>query len=290
MSASLSRLVAGAAPGVVAVHSRRARSSGFVWKPGLVVTADEALAEEGDITVVLPGGETVAASITGRDPTTDVALLRLAPAGGLGTPLALNASAAAAGALVVAVGAQDGAPMAAFGMVSFVGGAWRSMRGGDIGARIELDCALRRAAEGGPVLDAAGHVLGMAVFGPQRRVLVIPAATVERVAARLEAHGRIARGYLGLSLQPVRLDAAGARDVGGAGAMVMGVDASGPGAAAGVRQGDVITTWDGRPVEGVPALLRALGPDSVGTAVALTVLRAGQALGLTLTVAERPQA
>ena len=263
MSASLSRLVAQAPPGVVAVYSRRARSSGFIWKPGLVVTADEALAEEGAIAVTLPGGETVAATVAGRDPTTDIALLRLA---------------------------RDGAPVAAIGVVSFVGGAWHSMRGGDIGARIELDCALRRAAEGGPVLDAAGHVLGMAVFGPQRRVLVIPAATVERVAARLEAHGRIARGYLGLSLQPVRLDAAGARDVGGAGAMVMGVDASGPGAAAGVRQGDVITTWDGRPVEGVPALLRALGPDSVGTAVALTVLRAGQALGLTLTVAERPQA
>jgi len=115
------------------------------------------------------------------------------------------------------------------------------MRGGDIGARIELDLVLRSQAEGGPVLDAAGNMLGMAVFGPRRRVLIIPVATVERVATRLEVHGRSARGYLGLSLQPVRLDA------GGAGAIVMGVDASGPSAAAGIRQGDVITAWDGPP-------------------------------------------
>lgn len=289
LSDALSRLVDGVAPGVVAVHSRRTRSSGFVWKPGLVVTADEALAEEGDVTVVLPGGETVAAAVAGRDHTTDVALLRLAPAGGQGTPLALGADAAAAGTLVVAVGARDGAPMAAFGAVSFVSGAWRSMRGGDIGARIELDLALLREAEGGPVLDTAEHVPGMAVFGPRRRGLVIPVATVARVAARLETHGRTTRGYLGLSLQPVRLDAGSDENAHGTGAMVMGVDASGPGATAGVRQGDVITAWDGRPVESVQALLRALAPDSVGTTAALTVRRAGQPLELALTIAERPQ-
>ncbi len=96
LSASPSRLVAQAAPGVVAVHSHRARSSGFLWKPGLVVTADEALAEEGAIAVTLPSGETVAATVAGRDPTTDIALLRLA---------------------------RDGAPVAAIGVVSFVGGA-----------------------------------------------------------------------------------------------------------------------------------------------------------------------
>lgn len=130
-------------------------------------------------------------------------------------------------------------------------------------------------------------MLGMEMFGLRRRVLVIPAATVERVAARLKAHGRIARIYLGLSLQPVRLD--GDEDARGAGAMVMGVDAGGP-AAAGVRQGDVITAWDGRPVESVQALLRALGPDSVGTTAALTVRRARQTLGVAVRIAERPQA
>jgi len=124
MSASLSRFVAQAAPGVVAVHSRRARSSGFLWKPGLVVTADEALAGEGAIAVTLPGGETVAATVAGRDPTTDIALLRLAPAGEKAAPVALGEAVATTGALVVAVGARDRAPVAA------------------IGARIELDLEL----------------------------------------------------------------------------------------------------------------------------------------------------
>ncbi len=282
LSTALSGLVARAAPGVVAVHSRRARSSGFIWKPGLVVTADEALADEGEVAVILPGGERATATIAGRDPSTDVALLRIGPAPA--PPAPLLPATVTAGALVVALGADDGAPVAALGSVAFVGAAWRSMRGGAIDARIELDLMLRRQSEGGPVLDAAGRIVGMAVFGPRRRVLVIPAATVERVAARLEAHGRVARGYLGLMLQPVRLDA------GGHGAMVMGVEAGGPGATAGLRQGDVITAWNGRPVESVQALLRALGPDSVGTTIAVSVHRAGQPLEVRLTVAERPQA
>ena len=133
--------------------------------------------------------------------------------------------------------------------IAVAGPAWRSMRGGDIAARIELDLKLRRQAEGALVLDAAGHGVGMAVYGPRRRSLVIPAATIERVAPLLETHGRIPRGYLGLGLQPVRV--AGDRSKG---AMVMSIDPAGPGAAAGVRQGDVIVSLDGQPLAGVDAL------------------------------------
>lgn len=85
----------------------------------------------------------------------------------------------------------------------------------------------------------------MAVLGP-RRVLVIPTATIERVAARLETHGRIARGYLGLGLQPLRLDD-------GIGAMVMNVDKAGPAAAAGIRQGDVIVAVNDQKLSGARA-------------------------------------
>jgi S1-C subfamily serine protease len=282
LSTVLSGLVAAAAPSTVAVRSHRSRSSGFVWRPGLVVTVDEALAEEGEVAVTLAGGETVAAALVGRDPTTDVALLRVE-----GTPLqpvALQTVQATAGALALAVGSQDGDPVAALGVVSVAGPSWRSLRGGDIDARIELDLSLRRHAEGGLALDAGGRAFGMAVFGPRRRVLVIPSTTIERVAAKLETHGRVARGYLGLGLQPVRLDD------GGAGAMVMGVDGQGPGAAAGVRQGDVIVAWDGRPTRSFQALMRALGPDSIGTTVTLSLKRAGEPAEARLTVGERPQA
>jgi S1-C subfamily serine protease len=281
LSAEITRIVAGAAGWVVAVHSHRSRSSGFIWRPGLVVTADEALAEEGEIAVTLPDGETRPAKLVGRDPSTDIALLRIDRADP--APAPLGAEGIAAGALAVVVGAEEGEPTAALGVVSRSGGPWRSLRGGEIDARLELDVALRRAAEGGLALDAAGRAFGMTVFGPRRRALVIPSATIERVAPRLESHGRIARGYLGLGLHPVAVN-------GGAGAMVVSVDADGPGAAAGVRQGDVIVAWNGEPVRHLRSLLRALGPDSVGRTVTLGLRRAGEPAEVALTIAERPAA
>jgi S1-C subfamily serine protease len=283
LSAALSGLIVKVAPAIVAVHARRSRSSGFVWRPGLIVTADEALTDEGELAVTMPGGDAVAATLVGRDPTTDVALLR-SDRPDL-QPVALAASPVAIGALAVAVGAKDGAPVAALGMVSRATGPWRSLRGGEIDARIELDLRLRSSSEGGLVLDAAGQAIGMAVFGPRRRTLVIPSATIERVAATLASHGRIARGYLGLGLQPVTI----AGD-GGSGAMVMSVDPQGPGAAAGVHQGDIIVAWNDAPIRHVQALLRALGPDSVGQTVRLGLRRAGEAKQVPLTIAERPAA
>ncbi len=282
LSVTLASLVATSAPSVVAVQSHRSRSSGFAWRPGLIVTADEALSEEGEFAVTLPGGDTAAAQLVGRDPTTDVALLRVDRSDL--PPVALAASLAAAGALAIAVGAEDGAPTAALGVVSRAAGPWRSLRGGEIDARIELDLRLRRSAEGGLALDAAGQAIGMAVFGPRRRVLVIPSATIERVGTKLESHGRIARGYLGLGLQPVAIEG------GGSGAMVISVDAQGPGAAAGIHQGDIIVALNGESIQHVRSLLRALGPDSVGQTVTLGLRRAGETKQVPLTIAERPSA
>jgi S1-C subfamily serine protease len=281
LSASLSGLVAATAPSIVAIHSHRALSSGFIWKTGMIVTADEALADEGEVAVTLSGGKRISATIAGRDPTTDIALLR-ADIGAV-SPIALDGSAPSAGALAVVVGGREGEAVAALGVVATSGVAWRSMRGGEIDARIELDLSLWRHAEGGLALDASGQAFGMAVFGPRRRVLVIPAATIARVAAQIEAHGKVARGYLGLGLQPVRLD----RD-GGVGAMVMSVDGDGPGAKAGVRQGDVLQAWDGQPIGSVNALLRALGPASVGKTVALSLRRGGETRAVVLEIGERP--
>jgi len=281
LSASLSGLVATVAPSIVSVHSHRSLSSGFIWKSGLVVTADEALADEGDVAVTLAGGKRLSATIAGRDPTTDVALLRAETADL--APIALDGAQPSVGALAVAVGGREGEAIAALGMVAVSGPAWRSMRGGEIDARVELDLSLRSHAEGGVALDAAGHVLGMVVFGPRRRVLAIPSATIARVAAQLEAHGKVARGYLGLGLQPVRLDD------GGVGAIIMSVDRGGPGAAAGLAQGDVIAAWDGKPIESVSALRRALGPESVGSKAVLSLKRGGAPTEVTLTIGERPR-
>jgi S1-C subfamily serine protease len=278
-SGALSSLVPKIAPSIVSIQSRRSRFSGFVWRPGLIVTAEQALPEEGEISIALPGGDVLSAQVAGRDATTDMALLR-ADASKL-QPIAAAAAPVSTGSLALALGREDGDPIAALGLVSRSAGAWRSLRGGEIDARIELDMRLRRTAEGGLAVDAEGRAIGMVVFGPRQRVLVIPFSTIERVAARLESHGRIPRGYLGLGLQPVAIED-------GAGAMVMSVDPSGPGAMAGILQGDILVAWNDEPIRHVQSLLRTLGPDSVGQKITLGLRRGGESRQVPLTIAERP--
>ena len=278
LSSAVADVVARPAPSIVSVRSHRFRSTGFVWKTGLIVTADEALADEGEVEIGLPDGGTAAATIAGRDHTTDIALLRADIAS---APARLAATVPPLGALAIVVATNRDTPSASLGMVSASGRSWRSLRGGDIDARIELDVRLRDSQQGGLGLDASGQAFGMAVLGP-RRVLVIPTATIERVAAQLETRGRIARGYLGLGLQPVRIDD-------GVGAMVMSVDKAGPAAAAGIRQGDVIVAVDGQKLYGVRALSRTLGPSSVGAVIDLAVRRGGEPAGFKVTVGERPE-
>jgi S1-C subfamily serine protease len=280
LSAAFARLIETAAPSIVAIQANRSRSSGFFWRPGLIVTADEALSEEGDFAIILPGGETLAARLVGRDHTTDIALLRVDHSDL--PPVRLDSAPVAVGTLAIAVGAEDGAPTAALGVVSSTGGPWSSFRGGEIDARIELDLRMRQSAEGGLAVEAGGRAIGMTVFGPRRRVLVIPTATIERVAARLERYGRIPRGYLGLGFQLVAIED------GRRGVMVMKVEPQGPGAKAGVFQGDIIVAWNGEPIRHVRSLLRALGPDSVGQTVTLGLRRAGGIKDIQLTIAERP--
>jgi S1-C subfamily serine protease len=280
LSAAFARLVGIAAPSIVAVKSPHSRSSGFVWRPGLIVTAEEPLSEESDFTVTPPSGEAIAARLVGRDHTTDIALLRVDRSDLSAIPL--ETQTVPVGALALAVGAEDGAPTAAFGVVSRSRGPWWSLRGGEINARIELDLRLRQSAEGGVAIDATGKAIGMTVFGPRRRVLVIPSATIERVASRLEKHGHIPRGYLGLGFQLVAIEG------GGRGVMVMKVEPEGPGAKAGVHQGDIIVTWNGEPIRHVRSILRALGPDSLGQTVTLGLRRGGDTKNVALTIGERP--
>ena len=282
VSTGLEGVAAGLAPSLVSVLSHRMQASGFVWRAGLIVTSDEGLAEQGEVRVVLPGGESTLAQIVGRDASTAIALLKIERTDL--QPVAVATTMPATGALVLALGADAGAPTAALGMVALSRGPWQSMRGGEIDARIELDVRLRSTAEGGLAVNAAGQAFGMTVFGPRRRVLVIPSVTIDRIAARLETHGRVSRGYLGLGLQPVTLEG------GGSGIMVMSVDPTGPGAAANIHQGDVIVSWDGETISRLQPLLRSLGPDSVGKLLAIVLRRGGQSHQTQLQIGERPAA
>lgn len=281
-STALEGVVAGLAPSLVSIISHRMRASGFVWRSGFIVTSDEGLAEEGEVRVTLPAGETISAQVRGRDPSTAIALLKVERSDL--RPVAMAAGIPAAGALAIALGAEAGTPTAALGLISVSKGPWQSMRGGEIDARVELDARLRRTAEGGLAINAAGQAFGMTVFGPRRRVLVIPSVTIARVAARLETHGRMPRGYLGLGLQPVTLEA------GGSGIMVMSVDTNGPGAAANIHQGDVLVSCDGNAVGKLQPLLKLLGPDSVGRTLSIELRRGGQAHQVKLQIGERPAA
>jgi len=278
LSKAIAGVVAGAVPSLVSIRSGRSRSTGFAWRPRLVVAADELIDDDGDLELTLPGGEEVEGHLVGRDHTTDVALIRIErdlPA------LAFADEVPAAGTLALALGAEAGQPRVASGVVAYSGPAWRSLRGGTIDARVELDIALARTSEGAPVLDPDGIARGMAVKS-RRRTLVIPATTIARVATTLEARGYIPRGYLGLALHPVKTAT-------GAGAMVMAVEPHGPGERAGLHQGDVITGWNGRDAAPLHAIMAALGPDSVGQTVKLKVVLGGAARDVSLTIGERPR-
>src|SRR5215469_6526979 len=157
-------LVERAAGSVVAVQGGGRRpSSGIHWRSGVVVTAEEALERDEGIKLTLPGGRVTEASLAGRDPTTDVAVLRFQP-DGLSAAVVANA-APRAGEIVLAVGSHDGAPLAHLGVVAFANGPWQSRRGGTIDRLLRLDLSLSPPAEGGAIVDAQGRVIGMAVLG-----------------------------------------------------------------------------------------------------------------------------
>ena len=280
----LAAIVETGARSIVAVQRKRSWTSGIHWRPGVLVTAEEALEGDDDITLVLPDGQRVAAALVGRDPSTDVAVLRFQPDG---LPVAEIGGAAALrpGNLVLAVGRHEGGPIASQGIAGFVGGAWQSMRGGTIDRLLRLDLALSPAAEGGALIDIAGRVLGMAVLGPRRRALAIPATTIDRAVDQLLAKGRVTRGYLGAALQRARL---GRGVEGERGVLVVGLDADGPAAKGGLLVGDVILAWNGAPVTRVREIMRLLGTDSVGTAAELKLLRGGSPIAVSITLGERP--
>jgi S1-C subfamily serine protease len=283
------QVVEHAAASVVAVHGGGRRStSGIHWRSGIIVTAEEVLERDEGIKVTLPGGRLVEATLAGRDPTTDVAVLRFQP-DGLAAAQTADAALLRAGHVVLAIGNHQGAPVASLGIVAVAGGAWHSLRGGAIDSLIRLDMGLSQAAEGGALVDAQGRVVGMAVLGPRRRVLAIPTATIDRVVDQLLAKGHVFRGYLGAGLQPVRLgqQASEAQPSGGRGILVVSLDPGGPAARAGLLVGDIVTAWNAKPVDRVREIMRFLSPDSVGQTIDLGLLRGGAPTALKVVIGER---
>lgn len=279
LSSASADAVAALSSHVVEVQSHRSLASGFVWREGLIVTADETLGEDGKIEIELANGDVLNATLVGRDPATDIALLRAD--GSQAKPVAFGTQSVRPGSFALIVGAAESAPLAAFGVIVAVGPAWQSMRGGSIDARIEMDVRLRYRAQGGLAIDGNGQAFGMAVRGPRGRTLIIPAATIDRIAGQLAEHGRVPVAYLGVGLRDVPLDD------GSFGAMVMTLDHEGPAAAGGLHQGDIILSWAGTRMTHVHALLGVLRAAPVGSKVTLGVQRGGAPIEVSITIGDR---
>ena len=294
LSNDLAGAVERAGRAVVSVHARRRiPSSGIHWRPGVVVAANHTVRRDEEITVTLGTGETVAATLAGRDAGTDLAVLRLA-GGHAGAALAEAADDAslAVGRLVVAVGRPgEGGVTASLGIVSALGPEWRSWSGGRIDRFVRLDLAIYDGFSGGPLVDASGRVFGLNTSGLARGAAVtVPNATVERVAAQLLERGRVSRGYLGLAGQPVRLPAALRQALGLSGEsalLVVSVESGGPADAAGILLGDVLVSLDGTAVQEPADVLALLGPERVGKPMVARLVRGGAEITRTITVGER---
>src|SRR5262245_38648658 len=277
---------------VVAIHARRRiPSSGVVWQPGVVVAASHTISREEDITLTLPDGGSAPATLVGRDESTDLAVLRT-EAEGLQPIERAAANALRPGSIVLAVGRPGAGVTASLGLVSAVGGEWRTWQGGRIDRFVRLDLAIYDGFSGGALVEAGGRVLGLNTSGLARGMpLTIPASTVDQVAERILKGGRLTRGYLGLASQPVRLPD-GLRQAlhlaGDFGLVVVNVEPNGPADRAGVLLGDILVAIDGNPVTDPRDVLAALTPEKVGQSIRVRLLRGGQPTDLSVTVGQRP--
>lgn len=195
---------------VVAVHGRpRVPSSGVLWRTGVVVTSDQTLQRDEDITVTLPGGRNLPATLAGRDGGTDLAVLRLSDDGSGADHAAKTVSEASikAGNLVLALGRRGGEGVtASFGVLSAIGGPWRTWRGGRVERFIRPDVNIYPGFSGGALVDVEGRVIGLNTSGLTRGTgVTLPASTLSRVTEELLSRGHVRRGFLGVGLHPVQL-------------------------------------------------------------------------------------
>jgi S1-C subfamily serine protease len=272
----------------VALKAGPRHRSGILWRPDVVVTSEQVVGDQ-DTAVIVQNGTEVKAKLAGRDPTTNVAVFRLErplsgglPGAGTTTPRV--------GSLALVVGAdRSGMATGRLAMVHATGPAWHSMAGGRIDTLIRLDVRLG-SDEGGPILDSTGQLLGMSTSGPRRRGLVIPAATIARVVDPLLEQGHIARGWLGVGLQPVAVPGALQAATGQArGAMVLQLVTNGPAEQAGVLPGDILLSIDDFRFGQRRGLASLMGPERIGKAVTVRLLRAGETREIGVVIAPRPR-
>lgn len=282
-----------AAVHTVAVHAEpRGSSSGVIWRPGLIVTTEHALRRDEEIHVTLPDSKVVAAKLLGRDPSTDLALLKCDEATTAPAAFADTAT-LQPGQLALVVGrTRASGPVAALGVVSLVAKERSFWGGGTIAPYVRLDVALQRISVGGAVINASGEVAGVVTpkFAPAG-ALAVPVATINRVVDALLAKGHIPRGYLGVGLQPIRLpenlrESLHRREK--TAVIVLEVEPEGPAHKAGVVIGDILIAIDGKPVMRLEDVHTHLHGERIGTSVNAEFLRGGVRREAKIQIVERP--
>ncbi len=296
LSNELAKLVERFQPDVVAVHARpHYPSSGVLWRPDIIVTADHTVRREEDIQVTTSDGRTVSATLVGRDSRTDVAVLKVK---GLGSPTTSAAPAGVsdpvkAGELALLLGrSPDSGPNASLGIISAVSGPWRTWRGGRLDSYIRLDATLFPNSSGGMVVDCRGQIVGIATSGLSRIAgLAIPASSVNRVVDGLLEKGYLPRGYFGIGVQPVAIPEALREKLsvpGQNGVIVVSVEPGGPAERAGVLLGDILVGLDDASLEGIEDLQSFSDSGVIGKLVKARIIRAGAIAEVAITVGERP--
>jgi S1-C subfamily serine protease len=292
LSNDLANLVGTTGLAVVRVEARRRiPASGILWSSdGLIVTTHHVVERDDDIDVGLPDGEVVSASLVGSDPTTDLALLR-AQANDLTPPTWAGADVLKVGHLVLALGRPGKTVQATLGVVSALGGSWRTRGGGQVDHYLQTDVVMYPGFSGGPLVNAAGHIVGINSSALIRGTsLALPTATVRRVIEDLAAHGQVRRAYLGVGTQPARLPAALAERLGqDTGLLLVSVESGSPAERGGLFMGDTIVTFDGQAVRHHDDLLALLSGDRVGATASVRIVRGGQVQELQMVIGERRQ-
>src|SRR5882757_10440960 len=279
---------------VVAVHARRwMPTSGIEWKKGVVVTVHHGVQRDEDIKVLLGSGRAVSAKLVGRDPSTDIAVLRIEE-GSSSAPQLGDSTSLRLGHLVLALGrTRRGDLVASSGIIGGISGEWRNRRGGQLDQHIRLDLALYPGFSGGPLVNARGEVVGINTRGlAHGRAVTVPVATVNRVVEELLEKGHIARPYLGIAMQPVKVPENMRSKLltkTRAGLLVVHVENDGPAEKAGVLLGDVLFEVNGETVEDLTAIQDAIAAAKTGDLMTIGLIRAGKVEQVSVILGERPR-
>ena len=289
-SNSLTSAVEKGGQSTVLVDARkRYPASGIAYAADLVLTADHVVTRD-DIRVLTPDGKTVSASVAGRDPGTDLALLRLSEKAL--KPASLAKADAKVGQLVLALGRPTPAGMqASWGLVTAIGGPVRTARGGLLDEYLQTETTSYPGFSGGPLVDSEGDVLGLNTSGlTHGSALTLPAKFAWRIADALAKHGSVKRGYLGVRSQVVDLPEAAKTNLKRdqvSGLLVAWLESGGPAERGGILVGDILVAVAGQHISDPDDLFVALNSDTVGKSVAVEILRGGQLTTINVTAGER---